>query len=67
MHLILAAYLFIGGAYSAWAIRHTKKKFVKFSDYFKFVAIATFLWVLLLAKDLIVALYEAVFSTDQEN
>lgn len=63
MHLILAAYLFIGVAYSAWSIsRADKAKFDAFGDYLRHVASHTFAWPVLLGKDVIISTFDKLFD-----
>ena len=60
MHIIAAIYLFVGGAYSAWNIRRTKKPFNFFKDYFYYIVVTTFLWPLLLLKDVVLKIFHFV-------
>jgi len=62
MHLIIGAYLFLGGIYSAWSLKWTKKNFEQFKDYFWHVVLTTFLWPLFAFKDGILKLYDMVFG-----
>lgn len=58
MHILIAAYLFTGGAYSTWSLRKSTKQFVTFWDYFSYIVATTFLWPLLALKDLVLKLFK---------